>query len=107
MSERDLPDRLEGTAAITYLSSGLRCSVDLDDLSTFEASDKEGDPRHDWFVNHYGDTCAELDAMDPNDLRARVEEAILDEIEPEAWDRSAKVNKAEQESLRAYFNAWK
>ena len=28
-----------------------------------------------------------LDAMDPNDLRDRVEEAIKDEIESEAWER--------------------
>ena len=34
------------------------------------------DPRFRWFVRNYGDRCWELDAMDPNDLRALVEEAI-------------------------------
>jgi hypothetical protein len=107
MSRRDLPDRLAkygGDHIIIKRIALLRS--DLDDLSTFEASDKESDTRHDWFVKNYGDTCAELDAMDPNDLRDRVEESILDQIEPEAWERAAKVNRAEQESLRDFFKGW-
>ena len=32
-------------------------------------------------MRNYGKKCWELDAMDPNDLRDRVEEAIKDEIE--------------------------
>ena len=108
MSKRDLPDRLAkyGGHHIRLKRVAL-VRADLDDLSTFEASDKGGDTRHDWFVSHYGDICAELDAMDPNDLRDRVEEAILSEIEPDAWERSTKVNAAEQESLRSYFKAWR
>ncbi len=45
--------------------------------------------------------------MDPNELRARVREAILAEIEPVAWARGLKAMKAEQESIRAYCNAYK
>jgi hypothetical protein len=108
MSERDLPDRLEryGGYHVDIERIALVRS-DLDDLSTFEASDKESDTRHDWFVSKFGDLCAELDAMDPNDLRARVEAEILDQIEPEAWERYLVANKAEQDSLRSYFKAWK
>jgi hypothetical protein len=45
--------------------------------------------------------------MDPNDLRARIEEAIRTEIEPEAWERCAVVEKAERDSLRSVLDAWK
>ena len=108
MSKRDLPDRLKKYGGLHILLKRIALvSDDLDDVSTFEASDKEGDPRHDWFVTRYGDTCAELDAMDPNDLRERVEDAIRDEINLEAWDRAVKVNEAEQELLRTFFKGWK
>ena len=75
-------------AAITYFVKRIALLRTDRRPETFPASDKRDDPRHDWFVRHYGDTCAELDAMDPNDLRERVEEAILAEIELEAWERS-------------------
>ena len=45
--------------------------------------------------------------MDPNDLRAKVEQAIVAQIEPVAWKRCDIVNKAEQESLRTVLDAWK
>jgi hypothetical protein len=48
----------------------------------------------------------ELDAMDPNDLRARVEGEIKKQIEPTAWQRCAVVTKAEQESLRTFLDNW-
>ncbi len=64
------------------------------DLPSFPAEDKKKDPRYDWFVANYGDLCWELDAMDPNDLRDCVEEAIKELIDPVAWERSERVNKA-------------
>lgn len=44
--------------------------------------------------------------MDPNDLRARIEQEIEDLIEPVAWGRCEVVNKAEQESLREVLDRW-
>ena len=43
--------------------------------------------------------------MDPNDLRACVEQAIEELIEPVAWNRCEVVNRAEQESLRTILIA--
>ncbi len=108
MSEHDLPDRLAkyGGYHVDIERIALVRS-DLDDLSTFPASDKKSDTRYKWFVKQHGDTCAELDAMDPNDLRDLVETAIAAEIEPEAWERYLVANRAEQESLRSYFKAWR
>ena len=101
MSERDLPDRLKKYGGDhIFIKRIALLRTDLDVVSTFEASDKTDDPRHKWFVESFGDQCAELDAMAPNDLRERVEEHIEGEIEPEAWERYLATNKAEQESLR-------
>jgi hypothetical protein len=76
-------------------------------LPSFPATDKRKDPRYKWFRAHYGDRCWELDAMDPNDLRACVKMEIKKLIEPVAWKRCEVVNKAEQESLRHVLDQWK
>ena len=75
-------------------------------LPSFPAADKQKDPRYKWFVANYGDRCWELDAMDPNDLRDCVEQAISKLIEPVAWQRCEVVNKAEQESLQTVLEQW-
>jgi hypothetical protein len=108
MSERDLPDRFAkyDGGHILLKRIALRPSQ-LNGLPSFSASDKRRDPRYAWFVRNYGDRCWELDALDPNDLRALVEKAIRAEIEPVAWNRCATVEKAERESLRTVLDSWK
>ena len=44
--------------------------------------------------------------MDPNDLRDCVEDAIMELIEPVAWERCEHINKAEQESLKTIIAKW-
>ena len=108
MSSEDLPKRLEkyGGDHVQVYRIALH-SGDVDDLPTFPASDKKKDPRYEWFTKRHGKDCCELDAMDPNDLRDRVEQHIKAEIEPEAWARCETVNKAEQQSIRTALNNWK
>ena len=77
------------------------------DLPWFPATDKRKDPRYRWFCNRYGKCCWELDAMDPNALRACVEGAIKELIEPVAWRRCERVNKAELRSLKTVIAKWK
>jgi hypothetical protein len=107
MSEVDLPKRL---AAYDGNHVKLRrialTREQVTDLPSFPATDKRKDPRYQWFRANYGDRCWELDAMDPNDLRDCVEEAIVELIEPVAWARCETVNKAEQESLRTILGKW-
>ena len=107
MSEHDLPDRLEryGGEHIVFQRIALKRD-DLDGLPSFPAADKKRDPRYKWFVQNYGGQCWELDAMDPNDLRRRVQGAIRSEIDDEAWARCEVVNKAEQELLRHVLDRW-
>ena len=119
MSEVDLPGRFAkyGGDHITIKRIALTLGSQVDGLPSFPASDKGpkknakgeekgGDPRYAWFVRNYGDTCWELDAMNPNDLRDCVEQAIVELIEPIAWKRCAVINKAEQESMRSIMTAW-
>jgi hypothetical protein len=116
MSEEDIPTRLEkyeGDHIEVNRVALLREHCDAMPRASFPASDKgpkpgsKGDPRYKWFVRNYGKRCWELDAMDPNDLRDIVREAIEDEIEWDAWDRCAVVEKAEQESLAHVLDRWK
>jgi hypothetical protein len=107
MSEIDLPKRLEkyeGGHVLVWRIALRR--PQLGGLPSFPASDKRQDPRYGWFVPLYGDQCWEIDALDPNILRSLVEEAIKEEIEPDAWERLETVNRAERESLREVLTAW-
>ncbi len=108
MSECDISARLEKYGGdhvelrrIALLPEHVR------DLPSFPASDKDEDKRYRWFIENYGQHCWELDALDPNDLRTLVEEAIKDQIEPVAWNRCAAVDKAERESLRHVLDKWR
>jgi hypothetical protein len=107
MSEEDLPKRLskyDGDHVELRRIAPTREHVH--GLPSFPATDKRKDPRYRWFRANYGDRCWELDAMDPNDLRDCVEQAIEDLIEPVAWERCETVNRAEQESLRTILEKW-
>jgi hypothetical protein len=75
-------------------------------LLSFPARDKKKDPRYKWFVRNFGHRCWELDAMDPNDLRACVKREIKKLIEPVAWKRCEIVNRAEQDSLKTILEKW-
>ena len=110
MSERDIPERLErygGDHIEIERIALLREDCDLlGRQPAFNVSEKAKDPRAPWFRSEYGRLCWELDAMDPNDLRTRVETEIENHIEPVAWERCRVVFEAERESMNAFLNTW-
>ena len=110
MSERDLPKRFAKYDGEHIELSRIALTDDHvlngAELPSFPATDKRKDRRYRWFRTNYGERCWELDAMDPNDLRACVEEAIQVLIEPVAWRRCEIVNRAEQESLKTILTRW-
>ena len=108
MSAVDLPNRFSKYDGdhVTLKRIALT-SKQVTGLPSFPATDKRKDPRFKWFVKNYGKRCWELDAMDPNDLRACVTKEIKKLIEPTAWKRCEAVNKAEQELLRTVLDSWK
>jgi hypothetical protein len=103
MSERDLPERLDRYGANVLLKRVALTKRDVSSggLPSFPANTKSKDPRHRWFVEHYGSECWELDALPPPDLRERVTEAILDYLDVDAWNHCAKIEKAELDNLKA------
>jgi hypothetical protein len=111
MSERDIPERLErygGDHVSIRRIALLRADCDLlGRRPAFKVKEKSKDPRAPWFRKTYGQLCWELDAMDPNALRSRVEHEIKKHIEPIAWKRCRVVDAAERESMQRFLNKWK
>jgi hypothetical protein len=107
MSQRDLPERIARYGGDhVELERIALTEPQCVDLAWFSASDKCKDPRYRWFVENYGTRCWELDAMDPNDLRACVENEIRKCIASEAWERCRMVEAEEQASLIEVMTAW-
>jgi hypothetical protein len=108
MSEEDLPNRFSKYDGDHITLKRIALTREhVNRLPSFPASDKRKDPRFSWFVQRYGNRCWELDAMDPNDLRACVKREVKKLIEPVAWKRCELINKAERDSLRTILDKWK
>jgi hypothetical protein len=125
MSEQDLPKRLARYGGEIVLK---RLAITADDLAlmsrlglTFDTREKEEearrkyqnpgkkgqDSRRPWFEQRYGRVCCELDAMNPNELRRRVEQAILAHVDVEAWKHMVAIEQVECNSLREVMNRWR
>ena len=106
MSEVDLPDRIKrygGAVAITRIAL---TRADCDGLPSFDVETKSRDPRHAWFKRNHGNRCWELDAMNPNDLRERLRNEIVQRIDVDAWNHCQAVEDVERESLNRFVQAW-
>jgi hypothetical protein len=107
MSEVDLPNRFSKYDGHHVTLRRIALTREhVNGLPSFPATDKRKDPRYRWFCSNYGGRCWELDAMDPNDLRDCVEKAIVELIEPVAWERCELINRAERESLKTILAKW-
>jgi hypothetical protein len=126
MSEKDLPNRLSRyweqlcfEKEVTFWEPGAlpppvvqRIALTREDgeaipeAASFSAHDKRKDPNYRWYRDQYGDRCWELDAMNPNDLRQRVERAIRAQIKWKPWRRCLKAEAAEKASLKLVMKNW-
>lgn len=109
MSAVDLPTRLADYGAnviLTRLALTMEDCVDRN-LPGFDAEAKHADTRWQWYVDNFGDRCWELDALNPNILRTKVETAIRELIDQDAWARADKVEQLERESLVDILAEWK
>jgi hypothetical protein len=106
MSEEDLPNRLNRYGATGHFE---RIAILEQDhhLPKFSALSKKSDKRYQWFADRYGNDCWELDALDPNELRSRVDEQIRTSINLPLWERSAVAEAAERESMEEFFSQMK
>jgi hypothetical protein len=109
MSDVDLPARLVAYGAESVDLVRLAVTADQiasERLPTFSAHEKQRDARYRWFLARHGETCAELDALNPNRLRELVSTAIEQRIDWDAWDRAEAVEAAEMQSLREFLASW-
>jgi hypothetical protein len=107
MGDVDLPQRLEAYGGeVDVIRLALTKQDTLSGLPSFRTETKRKDPRYRWYVHRYGPDCWELDALNPVILRERVEQAILDRLDREAWTRAEVVEQAERDSLTSILNAW-
>lgn len=82
-----------------------RLAIHGEDISRFKLPPlkvKAADPRAERFIGEYGDECVELDALPPNELRDRIERAVMQHVDAELWERSKMVEQAEQGSILAF-----
>jgi hypothetical protein len=115
MSEVDIVERLRWEDEDAWLQETVtvvRLAILADDaaqdgLPSFPATDKQGDSRYGWFVERYGASCWELDAMNPNELRQLVQAEIEEYIDWEEWLRCDAVEAAERRSLETILGTWK
>ncbi len=110
MSEVDLPARLArygGTADIIRLALD-DCDVTADSkLPWFPVGDKINDTRYQWFTERFGQRCWEVDALPPPVLRARLDSAIANELDMDAWQHAVKIEKAETDSMKNIMGYFK
>ncbi|MFZ4760051.1 MAG: hypothetical protein ACOYLX_17935 [Burkholderiaceae bacterium] len=110
MSTVDLPGRLGRYGGEWLLVRIALLDDDLACIPHFDSATKRTDGRFDWYLeNTTSDPSKawELDAMDPNDLRQRVEDEITSLIDHDAWDRAIEVEAAEVESMGEFHRSWK
>jgi len=108
MSEVDLPTRLERYGGILTFERLALIAEDTQTggLPSFPARDKQTDSRYQWFLHHYGLRCWEVDALSPPILRARVDAAIGGLLDRDAWERAETIERAECQSMQAFFRTW-
>jgi len=98
--ERDLKERLFNEQPELEFEL-MRVAIHKADIRRFNLPPlrvKDSDTRSGGFVRKYGEDCVELDALPPNELRARLQCAIEDLIEPLAWERARVVEQAQREA---------
>ena len=109
MSEVDLPRRLHdyGGEVLLHRLALITRDTQSGGLPSFLAETKRKDPRYRWYLDRYGPRCWELDALSPVILRERVEQAIRDRLDLEAWNRAEIVEQAERDSLTTILSTWR
>lgn len=110
MSEVDLPGRIArygGHCQIIRVALSRQDVGEGTALPAFDVATKANDPRHKWFVDRYGIRCWELDALDANALRERVQNHIAQLIDAPAWNRAIEVETEEVASMQAFHTSWK
>jgi hypothetical protein len=106
MSEMDIPTRFTKYGGEADFQRIALTRAQCVGLPSFEANTKTTDRRYKWFVDNFGHTCWELDALDPNELRACVEGAIVSMLDLQFWNYAIEIEKVEVASMREFHAVW-
>jgi hypothetical protein len=105
--EQELRDKLERYSGRIPLWQRLGVTAaDFEDFDLFPLPVKTS-ARSASFVERYGTRCAEVDALPPNELRARVLAAIEAHIDQDRWEKLKRVEELEQGVLLDLVGGWK
>lgn len=104
--EENTRDRLiEFGAEFHWRRAGLLRS-DFENFNLVNVPIKATDTRSPGYFDLYGNRAAELDALPPNELTARIKSLIRRNIESDAWDRLRKREEVERESISTVVKHW-
>jgi hypothetical protein len=90
-----LPERLTRYGGKFKIKRIAVTTDEVSSLSPFSANDNPKNQNRPWYLRHYGEQCAELDAVDPPTLRARVREEVLAHIDKDEWARGLDIEAEE------------
>lgn len=107
MSDVDLPQRIDRYGGNLQIERVALVESDLPTLVSHPTIEKKKDPRFQWYLDRFGDRFYEVDALDANDLRARVEQAVLSRIDVGVWDATGVTEEVELESLTDVLSTWR
>jgi hypothetical protein len=79
---------------------------DMDQFDLVNVPVKPTDSRARTYLKEYGDRAAELDALQPDELRIRIEAVIEKHIDADPWNRLRETERVERESLAAVVKNW-
>ena len=103
--EAALRDRLREFGADFHFN---RIAITLDDIVRFNLRPLEAkrtDSRYRAYAAQHGDRTIELDALPPDELRARIKYAIDSHIDGDEWERLRRVEAIERETIAGIASA--
>lgn len=104
--ERDLQKKLSELSEreIEWRRLAINAS-DFDRHNLVRLAAKKKDRRYQKFVKEHGPDCAEVDALDPKELRRRVRNSIEQWIPTEEWNKLKQVEDVERETFNSVIAA--
>lgn len=104
---RDNRDRLAMFARMGVTVK--RLALNMDQIEQYDPPPnpaKETDSRAAGYIEEFGESSWELDALDPTVIDALIEEAITEELDREAWDAALREEEDRRDLIGKVANNW-
>jgi len=79
---------------------------DFHDFGLVNVPVKQSDPRAKSFLSQFGDRAAELDALNPDELRRRIVQVIENHVDLVSWKALQRSDELERKTLRTMASNW-